>query len=136
MSLDSAYLVGPKEELMQYKFERLEVYQLGIQLLDKVYAVASLLPPSERFNLRDQLVRASTSIVLNIAEGSTGLTDAEQARFVGIAQRSLVEVVACLRIITRRKLVEDSLMAQVEVLADQVFIKIQAFRHRLLANTR
>lgn len=136
MSLYSAYPVGPKEELMQYKFERLEVYQLAIQLLDKIYAVASLLPSSERFNLRDQLVRASTSIVLNIAEGSTGLTDTEQARFVGIAQRSLVEVVACLRIITRRKLVEDSLMGQVEVLTDQLFIKTQAFRQRLLANTR
>ena len=54
-----------------YKFQRLEVYQLALDYLDSVYHLSKQLPDSERFNLRSQLERASTSIALNIAEGST-----------------------------------------------------------------
>ena len=51
--------------------------------------------------------RAATSVALNIAEGSTGQTDAEQARFLGMAIRSLLETVACQHIISRRKFLQD-----------------------------
>ncbi len=51
-------------------------------------------------------MRAATSVALNIAEGSTGQTDSEQARFIGLAIRSLLETVACLHIINRRKLLD------------------------------
>lgn len=40
--------------------------------------------------------RDADSVVLNIAEGSTGQSKAEYGRFVGIALRSGIEVVACL----------------------------------------
>ena len=52
-------------------------------------------------------MRAATSIALNIAEGSTGQTNAEQARYLGMAIRSLVESVACQHIISRRNLLPD-----------------------------
>lgn len=42
-------------------------------------------------------------MALNIAEGSTGQTDAEQGRFLGLAVRSLLETVACQHIISRRR---------------------------------
>ena len=78
-----------------YKFQRLEVYQLALEYVDAVYNLSRQLPESERFNLRSQVERAATSIVLNIAEGSTSQSDAEQARFLGLAVRSLLETVAC-----------------------------------------
>jgi four helix bundle protein len=71
----------------QYKFQKLDVYQLGLEFGDKVYELTSQLPESGRFNLRSQLERAVTSIVLNI-EGSTGQSDLEQNRFLGMALRS------------------------------------------------
>jgi hypothetical protein len=61
----------------RYKFQRLQVYQLGLDHLDMVYCLTTTFPKSENLNLRSQLERASTSVVLNIAEGSTGQTDAE-----------------------------------------------------------
>ena len=70
---------------MTYKFEKLEIYQLALDYLDLIYALADRLPRNEEFNLRSQMIRAGTSIVLNIAEGSTGQTDPEQSRFLGIA---------------------------------------------------
>ena len=92
---------------MAFKFEKLEVWQLALEYSDVIYAVASQLPRSEEFNLKSQIVRAATSIALNIAEGSTGQTDTEQARFLGLAIRSLLETVACQHLINRRGLLYD-----------------------------
>jgi four helix bundle protein len=92
---------------MPFKFEKLEIWQLALEYNDLIYGVASQLPKSEEFNLKSQIVRAATSVALNIAEGSTGQTDAEQARFLGLAIRSLLETVACQHLISRRQLVSD-----------------------------
>ena len=47
-------------------------------------------------------------MALNIAEGSTAQTDQEQARFLGLAIRSLLETVACQHLINRRGWLKDS----------------------------
>ena len=62
---------------MGYKFEKLEVWELGLAYIDAIYAVAGRLPPTEDYNLKSQVIRAATSIALNVAEGSTGQTNAE-----------------------------------------------------------
>jgi four helix bundle protein len=87
---------------MPFKFEKLEVWSLALEYVDLVYEIVNALPQSERYNLRSQMVRAATSVALNIAEGSTGQTDLEQARFLGLAIRSLLETVACQHLISRR----------------------------------
>jgi four helix bundle protein len=87
---------------MPFKFEKLEVWQLSIDLSTKVYDLIKGLPKSERFNLSSQIRRAVTSISLNIAEGSTGQSDPEQIRFLRYAHRSLMEVVACLILMKER----------------------------------
>jgi four helix bundle protein len=92
---------------MPFKFEKLEVWQLALDYLDLIYAIAEQLPKSEEYNLKSQITRAATSVALNIAEGSTAQTDQEQARFLGLAIRSLVETVACQHIINRRNLLRD-----------------------------
>jgi four helix bundle protein len=120
---------------MSFKFERLEVWRMALDYIDATYALAGLLPKSEEYNLKSQLTRAATSIALNIAEGSTGQTDAEQARFVGLAVRSLVETVACLRIIRRRALVtNEALLSNSENGAESLFAKLQAFRKAIAPN--
>ncbi|MGH2522551.1 MAG: four helix bundle protein [Anaerolineales bacterium] len=88
---------------MPFKFEKLEVWQLALDYIDLMYEIANQLPKGEDYNLRSQMIRAATSIALNIAEGSTGQTDVEQARFVGLAIRSTLETVACQHLINRRK---------------------------------
>ena len=87
---------------MPFKFERLEVWQLAIKYVDLMYDIGDKLPRAEEFNLKSQMIRAATSVALNIAEGSTGQTDTEQARFLGLALRSLLETVACQKLIARR----------------------------------
>lgn len=80
---------------------------MSLDYSDSIYELAEKLPESERFNLKSQITRAATSISLNIAEGSTGQSDPEQSRFLGMAIRSLIETVACQRLITRRKYVSE-----------------------------
>ena len=93
---------------MPFKFEKLEVWRMSLEYADLIYAIAETLPRSEDYNLKSQITRAATSVALNIAEGSQGQTDAEQARFLGLALRSLVETVACQHLISRRKLLVDA----------------------------
>lgn len=114
---------------MPFKFEGLEVWQLALDYVDVMYRITEQLPQQERFNLVSQLQRAATSIALNIAEGSTGQTDAEQARFLGHALRSLLETVACQHIIYRRKyLKEPALLREGYRRAEVLARKLQALR--------
>ena len=119
----------------EYKFQKLDVYQLALDFVDKIYQLTSQLPESERFNLRSQLERAATSIVLNIAEGSTGQTNMEQNRFLGMALRSYLETVACMDLIERRKYLKVEIIGSARQLGHQVFVKLQALR-RALKNRR
>jgi len=83
------------DDIPKYKLQELRIYQLGLEFVGAVYRLTRTLPAAELMNLRSQLERAVTSIVLNIGEGSTGQSDAEQSRFLGLALRSLMECVAC-----------------------------------------
>ncbi len=117
---------------MSFKFEQLEVWQLSLDYSDLIYDLAEKLPDSERFNLKSQIIRAVTSISLNIAEGSTGQSNPEQSRFLGMAIRSLIETVACQRIITRRKYANDKdFMEQLDLKAQELAKRLHTFRRSL-----
>jgi four helix bundle protein len=118
---------------MPYKFEQLDVWTLALDYIDLVYKVAENLPRSEEYNLRSQITRAATSVALNIAEGSQGQSDAEQARFLGMAIRSLIETVACQQIIQRRNYLQDTELLQKMYNDSQVLARmLQGFRNSLL----
>lgn len=117
---------------MTYKFEQLEVWQRALDYADQIHDIADQLPKHERYNLADQMTRAANSIALNIAEGSTGLSDAEQDRFLRIAVRSLLETVACLHLVKRRGYIGDvELLREACRKSETLFAKLQAFRASL-----
>jgi four helix bundle protein len=117
---------------MPYKFEQLEVWKLSLEYIDLVYKVAENLPRNEDYNLRSQITRAATSIALNIAEGSQGQSDAEQARFLGMAIRSLIETVACQKIIEKRGYFQDNILLHQMYDDSQILAKkLQTFRKSL-----
>lgn len=121
---------------MAFKFEKLEIWGLALDYVDLVYDLSAKLPRSEEYNLKSQIRRAATSITLNIAEGSSGLSDAEQARFIGIALRSLVETVACLHLIHRRQYLDKPDMLRGAYRhAEMLFKRLKAFQNALGSNT-
>lgn len=132
MTVDGGPRTADGRRGVSFKFEKLEVWELSLQYVDLIYSVAEQLPRrDEEYNLKAQIVRAATSIALNIAEGSTSQSDPEQARFVGIALRSCVETIACLHLIRRRKYVTEELFDAAYAFAGRLFAKLQAFRRSL-----
>ena len=82
--------------------ERLDVYRVAVEF----QLLASSICCGRRLGtLRDQLDRASVSIVLNIAEGSGRFAPAEKAHFYLIARGSAMECLAVLSLLSARSLV-------------------------------
>ena len=57
---------------MPFKFEKLEIWKLAIDLANEIHILTRNFPKEEMFSLTSQMKRAADSISLNIAEGSTG----------------------------------------------------------------
>ena len=77
-------------ELFYYR--RLEVYQNAKLLAIQIKDVLQKFPIEERYALTDQLRRASTSIMFNIAEGFGRYSNKERIHFLDIANGSTMEV--------------------------------------------
>ena len=116
-----------------HKFENLEVWRLAIDYADLCYGLAEQLPKQEEYNLASQIRRAAVSIALNIAEGSTGLSDAEQSRFLSMAIRSLLETVACQHLIHRRQYLDDSIaLREAYQASEKLVAKLHSMRRTIL----
>lgn len=67
------------------KFENLRVWQDAVELAGEINDLTKSFPKDELFVLTSQIKRATDSISLNIAEGSTGQSNSEFKRFLGFA---------------------------------------------------
>ncbi len=78
------------------RFEDIEGWKKGRELTQMIYGYVRRPEFLKDFGLRDQITRASVSIMNNVAEGFDGGSDAEFIRFLTYAQRSATEVMSCL----------------------------------------
>ena len=79
---------------MVYKsFEDLEVYKAAREFRKKVYKLIKGLPPEEKYNLGDQMRRASLSLTNNIGEGHGRYHFQENIQFCRISRGSLMELI-------------------------------------------
>lgn len=113
---------------MALKFERLMVWQKALELSLHVHQVIRKFPKEELYVLTSQIKRAADSIGLNIAEGSTGQTNAEFKQFLGYAIRSAIEVVACLHLGRARGLVSAHDFTRLYDEAEEILKMTQALR--------
>lgn len=85
---------------MELDHEKLDVYAAALDFAAWSYALCRTLKGMDR-PTRDQLLRASQSIALNIAEGCGKMPPAERGRFLQIAGGSARECGAILDILSR-----------------------------------
>lgn len=116
---------------MAFKFENLKVWQNAVELSGQVYELTEKIPKKELFVLTSQMQRASDSISLNIAEGSTGQTNPEFRRFLGFAVRSAIEVVSCFYLARRRNLITDQEFDHFYNYLTELVKSIQALRNSI-----
>ena len=77
---------------MAFGHERLDVYHSSIEYVGWAYRLCEALKGQR--NAKDQLLRASQSIPLNIAEGNGKATEGDRRRYFEIARGSALECAA------------------------------------------
>ena len=93
---------------MVFDHEKLDVYRLALDFVGWAFSLCSDLSGPHR-HARDQLIRASQSIPLNIAEGNGKRSRADRQRFWGIARGSAFECAAVLDVLLECKAVPPQL---------------------------
>jgi len=116
---------------MGFKFEKLKVWQKAVDLAAEVNELAKSFPKDELFILSAQIKRAVDSVSLNIAEGSTGQSNAEFKKFLGYALRSNVEVVGCIYLAKRRNLISDECFADIYSRCEEILVMINGLKNSL-----
>jgi four helix bundle protein len=91
-----------------FDHEKLDVYQVSIDFVILIDAIVDHLPRGRAY-LVDQLLRAETSVTLNIAEGAGEYSVSEKSRFYRMAKRSATECAGVLDICRRLQLIKEDL---------------------------
>lgn len=116
---------------MAFKFEKLIVWDKALELTNSIDQLVRHFPKSELYVLTNQIKRAADSIALNIAEGSTGQSDAEFVRFINYSIRSAIEVVGCLYIGKKREIINESNFHNLYTKTEKIIIMLQALKKSL-----
>jgi four helix bundle protein len=99
-----------KEQHKMFHHEKLDVYQVSLSFVQWSYELCKNLKGVDR-HARDQLIRASHSIPLNIAEGNGKLPSADRQRYNRIALGSALECAAALDILRACKVIDEKTVA-------------------------
>lgn len=90
----------------EFRFKKWKVYDDSQALFSEILSIAQKLPSEHRFTLGTQILRSSSSIILNIAEGSGKSSEGDFVRFLNIALGSAYETSANLDILARNGLLQ------------------------------
>jgi four helix bundle protein len=117
--------------LMSFKFEKLIVWQKAVDVSFNIDKLTKTFPKDELFILSAQIKRAADSISLNIAEGSTGQSNAEFNKFLGYALRSNIEVVGCLYLAQKRNLIQPDDFTKLYQQCEEILVMLNSLRKTL-----
>lgn len=109
---------------VEYSFYRLDVWKLGMQLVNDIYSITRKFPTEEKFCLASQIRRAAISVPLNIAEGSAKRTKKDFASFIRIALGSLMETMTCLDISLEQKYITKNEYEKFQLLIQELYFKL------------
>lgn len=117
----------------RFRFRQFQVYKDALVFYNHVKNFADKkFPKSEQYSLTRQLLRASYSVSLNIAEGADRGTDKDFARYLNTAHTSLNEVVACLDLAFTSRYINDRERNEFLEKSEKLVRQLTAFRKRLL----
>ena len=102
--------------------KELEVWKLGIDLVEKIYQLTKVFPKEEIYGLTAQIRRSGISIPSNIAEGAARRNTKEYVQFLYISLGSLSEIETQLIISQRLKYLDS----------DSIFEEVEKLRRKLL----
>lgn len=116
---------------MAFRFRAFPIYSKLREFINEIYSIADQLPKKEQYALASQLRRAATSTLLNLAEGSMKMSDAEFNRFLMISIGSVSEVVAILDICLDNNYLSPSKHTAFVLKCEEIVKQLYGFSRKL-----
>ncbi|BCS95583.1 four helix bundle protein [Desulfoluna limicola] len=109
------------------RFEDIEAWSVARKLTQEVYLAVKSDKFSRDWGLKDQITRASGSVMHNIAEGFNSGSKKDFARFLSYAQRSCTEVQSQLYVALDQQYIDSNSFEHIYELAEHAKLKIGGF---------
>jgi len=107
-----------------FPFEKLEVWQLAVDLADFVLSLLKNMPPNQYIRVIGHAEAAVTSVAQNIAEGKGRQYKKEFIQFLYVSEGSLFELLTLVEIFNRRKLISDDDVEKIREKAENLDRKL------------
>ena len=118
------------------RFEEIEAWKTARQLTNLIYAFGNQAGFNRDFGLRDQIRRASVSVMSNIAEGFESRTDIQFINYLGMARASAGEARAQLYVALDQTYIAEGQFKEAYSLAETCARQTAKFIAYLEANPR
>jgi len=119
-----------------FPFEKLDVWQLSVDLAQYVLNLLEKLPQGKHIRLIGQMESAVTSPAQNIAEGKGRHYKKEFIQFLYIAQGSIFEVVTLDEVFRRIGLFSEDEAKEIRTRCEQIDRKLNGLINSLCGNKR
>ena len=102
-------MIAENKEIMPFKdFRQFSVWQKSVDMLERIYAISSGFPTTERYGLIGDMRRAANSVAHNIAEGYGRFENKDKTRFYKISRGSSYEVISQISVAIRLGYLSDT----------------------------
>jgi len=118
------------------RFEEIEAWKTARELTHLVYQISAQGVFERDFGLKDQIRRASVSVMSNIAEGFESRTDVQLINYLGMAKASAGEVRAQLYVSLDQKYLTQTQFDKAFTLAQTASRQLMRFIQYLEQNPR
>lgn len=118
--------------MAQFRFENLEIWQMAIEIGDRLFDISDRLREQKRYRFAEQLDGAGLSISNNISEGSGSTSNIDFASFLNYTHRSIYECANILVILKRRKLISETEKDEIFSKLEYLSRKVTKFRKTLI----
>jgi len=114
-----------------FRFLDWPVYNDAKQFAHLSFQVVKNIPKEYRFEIGSQIIRSSTSVPFNIAEGSGKNSDKDFNHFLNISLGSLFETIAAFDILKDNKLIAESQFGELIDLGNKISAQLGGFKKKL-----
>lgn len=118
-----------------FPFEKLEVWQLAVDLADFIFSLLESLPPNKHLRIVGQMEAAVSGIAQNIAEGKGRQYKKEFIQFLYISEGCLFETLTLTEIMRRRKLISDADATEIKERSELIDRKLHGLINSLRAGS-
>jgi four helix bundle protein len=114
-------------------FRELRVWQLGMDLAERIYILTDSFPKSETYGLTSQIRRSAVSVPSNLAEGHGRNSTKEFLQFIAIAFGSICELETQILLSHRFKYIETDDLEKILALLTETSKTIRGLQKALKA---